>query len=67
MNRDGKIYEALKKEFLRLFSSDFTANAFSICGLYYKSFTIVIYNLNNRTIVIYDHNDSGLNKNYYIY
>jgi hypothetical protein len=29
-----------------------------IFDLYYKSFTIVIYNHNN-TIVIYDHNDSG--------
>jgi hypothetical protein len=27
-------------------------------GLYYKSFTIVIYDRNDSTIVIYDHNDS---------
>ena len=30
------------------------------CGLYYKSFTIVIYNPNDSTIVIYDRNDNGL-------
>ncbi len=29
------------------------------CGLYYKSFTIVIYNPNDGTIVIYDCNDIG--------
>jgi hypothetical protein len=29
------------------------------CGLYYKSFMIVIYDRNDSTIVIYDHNDSG--------
>jgi hypothetical protein len=29
------------------------------CGLYYKSFTIVIYNRNDSTIVIYDCSDSG--------
>jgi hypothetical protein len=29
-------------------------------GLYYKSFTIVIYDRNESTIVIYDRNDSGL-------
>ncbi len=28
-------------------------------GLYYKSFTIVIYNCNDSTIIIYDCNDSG--------
>ncbi len=28
-------------------------------GLYYKSFTIVIYDCNDSTIVIYGHNDSG--------
>ena len=26
-------------------------------GLYYKSFTIVIYYCNDSTIIIYDHND----------
>jgi hypothetical protein len=31
----------------------------SVCVLYYKSFTIVIYDHNDSTIVIYDHNDSG--------
>ncbi len=30
------------------------------CGLYYKSFMIVIYNCNDSAIVIYDRNDSGL-------
>jgi hypothetical protein len=37
------------------------------CGLYYKSFTIIIYDHNDSglyyksfTIVIYGHNDSGL-------
>ncbi len=29
-------------------------------GLYYKSFTIVIYDRYDSTILIYDHNDSGL-------
>ncbi len=29
------------------------------CGLYYKSFTIVIYDCNDSTIVIYDRNGSG--------
>jgi hypothetical protein len=33
---------------------------FQTCGLYYKSFMIVIYNCNDSTIVIYDRNDSGL-------
>jgi hypothetical protein len=28
-------------------------------GLYYKSFTIVIYDCNGSRIVIYEHNDSG--------
>ena len=28
-------------------------------ALYYKSFTIVIYDRNDNTIVIYDSNDSG--------
>jgi hypothetical protein len=31
------------------------------CGLYYKSFTIVIYIRNDSMIVIYDCNDSGQN------
>jgi hypothetical protein len=30
------------------------------CCLYYKSFMIIIYNRNDSTMVIYDHNDSGL-------
>ncbi len=30
-----------------------------ISGLYYKSFTITIYNGNDNKIVIYDLNDSG--------
>jgi hypothetical protein len=30
------------------------------CGLYYISFTIVIYDHNDSTIVIYNRNDSGL-------
>jgi hypothetical protein len=29
-----------------------------ICGLYYKSFAILIYNRNDCTIAIYDRNDS---------
>ncbi len=29
------------------------------CGLYYQSFTIVIYDRNDSTIIIYDRNDSG--------
>jgi hypothetical protein len=29
------------------------------CGLYYKSFTIVIYDRNYSMIIIYDRNDSG--------
>jgi len=29
-------------------------------GLYYKSFTIVIYDCNDSTIVIHDRNDSSL-------
>jgi hypothetical protein len=29
------------------------------CGLYYKSFTIIIYDRNDSMIVIYNHNDSG--------
>ncbi len=29
------------------------------CGMYYKSFIIVIYNRNDSTIVIYGLNDSG--------
>jgi hypothetical protein len=33
---------------------------FQTCGLYYKSFMIVIYDHNDSTIVIYDCNDSGL-------
>jgi hypothetical protein len=40
-----------------------------ISGLYYKSFTIVIYNRNGSTIIIYDCNDRDLYyktiKNYY--
>ncbi len=28
-------------------------------GLYYKSFTIVIYDRNDSTIIIYNHNYSG--------
>ncbi len=32
---------------------------YDICGLYYKSFMIIIYDHNDSTIVIYDHNDSG--------
>ena len=38
-----------------------TVNLFTavISGLYYKSFTIVIYNYNDSAIVIYDHNDNG--------
>ncbi len=30
------------------------------CGLYYKSFMIVIYDSNDSAIVIYDRYDSGL-------
>ncbi len=29
------------------------------CGLYYKSFMIVIYNRNDSTIIIYDRNDKN--------
>ncbi len=32
-------------------------------GLYYKSFTIIIYDHNDSAIVIYNNNDTGL---YYI-
>jgi hypothetical protein len=28
-------------------------------GLHYKTFMIIIYNRNDSTIVIYDHNESG--------
>jgi hypothetical protein len=28
-------------------------------GLYYKSYRILIYDCNDSTIIIYDHNDSG--------
>jgi hypothetical protein len=31
-----------------------------ISGLYYKNFTIVIYDCNESTIVIYDRNDNDL-------
>ncbi len=30
------------------------------CGLYYKSVTVIIYNCNDSTIVIYDQKDSVL-------
>ncbi len=30
------------------------------CGLYCKSFTVVIYDRNDCPIIIYDRNDSGL-------
>ncbi len=33
---------------------------FQTCGLYYKSFMIVIYDRNDSMIVIKDRNDSGL-------
>jgi hypothetical protein len=29
------------------------------CGLFYKSFTIIIYNRKDSMIIIYDRNDSG--------
>ncbi len=32
----------------------------TISGLYYKSFTMIIYDHNDSTIIIYDRNDSGL-------
>jgi hypothetical protein len=31
-----------------------------LCGLYNKSFMIIIYDRNDSTIIIYDCNDSGL-------
>ncbi len=33
---------------------------FQTCGLYYKSFMIVIYDCNDSSIVIYNPNDRGL-------
>ncbi len=37
---------------------DWTHKDYTSC-LYYKSFTIVIFNQNDSTIIIYDYNDSG--------
>jgi hypothetical protein len=48
-----------RKTFIVQVTGVFVNFIFLHCGLYYKGFTIVIYDHNDSTIIIYNHNDSG--------
>jgi hypothetical protein len=55
---NGRTRGAKAKELER--QKEMKVGRFEVSGLYYKSFTIVIYDRNDSMIVIYDCNDCGL-------